>query len=373
MEGFTGAVSRRALGRSVARLRERVTLSTVESAAETLFVPALIALLFIVLSLTTPHFFTSLNITNILVQASVLAIIAFGATFVILSGELDISMASVVALVSVVAALVMQDTGSIVLGVAAGVLLGGAVGAINGLVTTLLRVPSFIATLAMLIIAQGLALGITNGSVVAPLPDGVIDITDSHFAGIRMILWITIVVFFALLFLQRTVFGVRVLAVGGDRDAARLAGVYVDRVRFMCLVISGTTAGIAGVVLTARVASGNPTAGGGGILTLTAVAAIVIGGNYIFGGRGSVARTLAGVVLVTVIVNGLQLNGIREDIQQVTIGCVLILATSVDALRAGLRRRARSTYDAAEADGDRRSLARASPEPARSNRTAEPS
>jgi len=349
--------------------RSWTILSRIETGAEYAFVPGLIALISVYLSLTTPFFFTSQNVTNILVQGSVLAIIAFGTTFVVLSGELDISMGSVVALVSVVAASVMQSAESIPLGLLVGVLLGAAVGAVNGLVVTILRVPSFIATLAMLIIAQGLALGITDGSVVAPLPDGVTSVTDDELLGLRLILWITVAVFCVLLFLQRTLFGVRVFAVGGDRDAARLAGVRVDRVRFMCLVISGLTAGIGGVLLTARVASGHPTAGGGGILTLTAVAAIVIGGNYVFGGRGSVARTLAGVLLISIIVNGLQLKGIEEDVQQVTIGCVLILATSVDAARAALRRRARAVLIPAT-EGDPGSLEGAPPERAKADGAA---
>ncbi len=318
--------------------------------ADLLFVPAVTVGLALYFSAANPYFLTSLNITNIFVQGAELAIVAFGVTFVILAGELDLSVGSGVALTSVVSSLAMRDIG-ILPGVLVGLGMGIGIGVFNGIVVTRLHVPSFIATFGMLVIASGIATAVTNGGVIAGLPLSIGNLANDSFLGIRWIVWLTIFVFLGLYFLQtQTAFGTRVFAVGGNRQAAHLSGIKVDRIRFLVFAISGITVGIAGVALTARLESGQPNAGQG--LELDAIAAIVIGGTSIFGGRGSLSRTLWGVLLIVVLRNGLDLQGVDDNLKQVIIGSVLIAAASADFVRRRLgRRRQRSKTLIAAASG----------------------
>jgi ribose transport system permease protein len=306
--------------------------------ADLLFVPTVIVVLVVYFSSVNEFYLTSQNITNILVQGAVLAIVALGVTYVILSGELDLSVGSGVALASVVAAFVMRDTSSILLGIVAALGVGMFIGVVNGLIVTRLEVPSFVATFGMLVIAHGIALAATDGGVVAGLPLGIGDLALEGFLGIRWIVWIAIALFAVLWFVQtQTAFGVRIFAVGGNRTAAHLAGVNVNRVRLLAFVISGVAVGLGAIALTARLESGQPN--GGILLELDAIAAIVIGGTSIFGGRGSVVRTLAGVLLIAVLRNGLDLQGVGDDLKQIIIGLVLITAASVDFVRRRMARR----------------------------------
>lgn len=307
-----------------------------------LFVPAVLLALLVYLSATTEGFAERENLTNIILQGSVLAIVAFGMTFVILAGELDLSVGSGVALVSVVGALVMRDTGSVAVGVLAGVGTGLALGLVNGLVVTRLEVPSFIATLATLVIAGGLALALTNGAVVGRLPDGIGALASDTFLSFRWLIWLVLAVFVVLYVVQRkTTFGIRVVSVGGNSEATRLSGIDVRRVRMLCFVLSGICVGIAGMALTSRVESGQPNAGG--LLALTAIAAVVVGGTSLNGGRGSVVKTLWGVLLLAVLENGLDVKGVNPDAQQAIIGTVFIAAASADFVRERLRRRVTET------------------------------
>jgi ribose transport system permease protein len=299
----------------------------------------------IYLSVVNEFFLTQLNITNIALQGATLAIVAFGLSFVIFAGELDLSVGAGIALVSVVASTVMRDTGSILLGVLTCLAVGVALGTTNGLIVTKLRVPSFIATFGMLTIIQGVALAMTDGAVVAGVPQSLGNLANEGFLGIRWALWLVIGVFVTLFFVQtQTSFGVRVFAVGGNREASRLSAVPVDRVILICFMITGVCVGLGGLVLTSRVQSGQPNAGG--LLALTAIAAIVVGGNNLLGGRGSISRTLWGVLLISVLENGLQLEGVNDDVQRIVIGTVFIAAASAEFFRRYLRRRARAAEEA---------------------------
>jgi ribose transport system permease protein len=307
--------------------------------ADVLFVPFVLLALALYLTFSTEFFLTSLNLTNLLTQAAVLAVVAFGLTFVILCGELDLSVGASMALASVVGAMVMRDHGgSIILGLLATLGIGVLIGLINGLVVTKLEVPSFIATLGMMTIAAGVALALTNGAVVGGVPPSIGGLVTDSFLGVRWVLWLVLAVFFALFFVQaQTGFGVRVFAVGGNREASRLSAIPVDRIRVLCFLITGFCVGIAAFILLARVQSGQPNAGD--LLSLTAIAAIVVGGNNLLGGRGSISRTFWGVLLIAVLTNGLQLKGIDDSIQQIIIGVVFIAAASADFVRRQLRRR----------------------------------
>jgi ribose transport system permease protein len=327
------------------RIRRRIDRVKGDGWGDVLFVPAVLLALVIYLAYANEFFFTDTNITNIGLQGATLAIVAFGVTFVILSGELDLSVGSGVALVSVVGAIVMRDTGSIALGVVACIGTGATLGLVNGLIVTKLQVPSFIATFGTLTIAQGIALALTDGSAIAGVPRELGNLANESFLGIRWAIWLVAAVFAALLFVQtQTKFGVRVYAVGGNREASRLSAIPVDRTVLMCFVISGICVGIGGLVLTSRVQSGQPTAGG--LLALMAIAAIVVGGNNLLGGRGSVTRTLWGVLLIAVLENGLLLEGVEDNLRRVIIGAVFIGAASAEFFRRRLRRRARAAEEA---------------------------
>jgi ribose transport system permease protein len=318
-------------------IREQVPHFT--SLIEPLFVPLVIVIFVAYLSATNEVFATWGNINNVLGQMVILGIASLGVTFVILGRGLDLSVGAGVALASVFASSVMVNTGSAWLGMLAGLGTGVGVGMLNGFFVTTLQVPPFIATLGMLVIVRGVGLSYTDGGVIFGLPESFTDIGRGQFLAIQYIVWLMIATFVVLHFVQRrTVFGIWVYAIGDNPEAARLAGIPVNRVRFLTYVISGVTMGLAGLALTARVESGQPN--GGQLLELFAIAAVVIGGTSLFGGRGSIARTLLGVLLIVVLKNGLDVQGVSFDVQQVIIGLVFIGAASVDFVRRQLERRA---------------------------------
>jgi ribose/xylose/arabinose/galactoside ABC-type transport system permease subunit len=320
------------------RLIHRLKRARGEGWGDLLFVPLVCLAIAIYLSIANQYFLTSLNLTNVLLQATILAIVAFGSTFVLISGELDLSVGAGVALVSVISAWTMLHTGSIPLGLLAGMGAGVLLGLINGFIVTRLEVPSFIGTFATLVIANGIALAITKGGTIFGLPAGLGDLANSKFLGFEWIIWWMVAVFIVAYFIQsQTAFGTRIFAVGGNPEAARLSGIPVKRIHFICFLISGISVGIAGLALTARVESGQPNAAA--LLNLEAVAAIVVGGTSLYGGRGSVARTVWGVLLLTLIDNGLDLQQINPDLKNVTLGLVLIAAASADFFRRRLRER----------------------------------
>ncbi|SEH46975.1 monosaccharide ABC transporter membrane protein, CUT2 family [Mycolicibacterium rutilum] len=299
---------------------------------DTAFVPGVLLLLIVYLGATNDAFLSTMNITNVLTQASILAIVSFAATFVIMAGQLDLSMGSASALISVLGATAMVQTGSALQGIAVCLAVGVVLGLLNGAIVTYLEVPSFIATLGTMIICGAIALALTNGGVVTGLPEGFRSLSTLRIAGLPLLVWLTVVVFFVLWWLQRqTVFGYRVLAVGGNAEAARLSGISIQRITMLVFLITGVASALAGLALLIRVQSGQPNANA--TLALEAIAAVVVGGTSLNGGRGSIVRTLWGVLLIAVLRNGLDISGISEDYKNVVVGAVLIAAASVDFLR----------------------------------------
>ena len=312
-----------------------------DSWVDLFFVPALLVSLVVFFSVTADGFFTHQNLTNLVLQGAILAIVSFAMTYVILEGELDLSVGSGVALVSVVAAIVMRDTGSIALGALAGIGIGLLIGLINGIVITKFEVPSFIATLAMLAIVFGVSLELSNGAIIAGAPEELGHLATKSFLGVRWLIWLVAAVFVALFL----VFGIKVMSVGGNREAARLSGINVDRVRQQTFVMVGFAVGIAGLVLVSRTQQGQPNAES--LLALMSIAAVVVGGTSLLGGRGSVARTLWGVLIIMVLDNGLDVSAVSPDVKQVVIGVVFIAAASADFVRRRARvRRAEAEFEA---------------------------
>ena len=300
---------------------------------DALFVPGLLVLLLIALSLLSPVFFTQRNLAQILLQASTLGICAVGATFVIICGDLDLSLGANVALSGVLSAIaISQWQWNWILGSLFGVGVGVLIGLINGLLSAYARVPAFIATLGTGVLASGVAIWLTNGLTVSGLPDAFGALATTKILGLQSFVWFMFATFIVGgIALHLSNFGIRTFAVGGNRDAAFLAGISVNRVRLANFVIAGLCGGIAGVLLTSRVQAGQP--GISQILTLYATAAVILGGTSILGGQGSLIRTFFGVLLIAVVQNGLDILGIDYSLQQVAVGAVFILAACSEAFR----------------------------------------
>lgn len=290
--------------------------------------PLAVLILVIVLTVSTDLFLTGRNLRNVGLQASALAAIAFGQTVVILTGGLDLSVGAIVALVSVVTALAMVEFG-MPLGILLGVLTGVAVGVVNGLVVTRLRVFPFIATLAMMSIAGGLALRISNGTPVAGLPAEFTLIASTRIVGVPLplVMAVTLLVLVFLL-LRYTRLGRNIYAVGGNPQAAHLSGIDTRGVVLIAYVISAFCAAIGSIILSARVGSGQPSIGDS--LPLESVAAVVLGGVSLFGGRGSVINVAFGVAFISLLSNGLNLNVVQSYTQMMVIGAALIVAVALD-------------------------------------------
>lgn len=318
--------------------------------AEAVFAPLAMVTLFVVLSLASDAFLTRGNLTNVATQMAVLAIIAFGVTIVMIGGAFDLSVGSQAALHGSVAALVMADTGSILAGVVAGLASGVLFGAVNGALVTGLAINPFIVTLGTLVIARGIALAITDARPVTGLPPELREFGLGAPLGLPWLVWLMVACFVVAAYvLHVTPFGLRVFAVGGNREAARLAGIRVNRVLVGAFVLSGFFAAVAGTAVTARLRSGQPTVGA--FLELFAVAAVVLGGSSLYGGRGAMWRTLVGVTIIAMIQNGLNLLNVPAAYQQIAIGTVFILAASSDLLRLGLRRRLAGRHPAMQVGG----------------------
>jgi ribose transport system permease protein len=281
----------------------------------------------LILAVAADSFFTSRNLLNVLRQNAFTAVLAAGMTFVILTGGIDLSVGSVVGLAGVLCAGAMAGGHGVIAGVAAGLAAGAIVGAINGLVVTRLRMPAFVITLATMMVARGAALKYTDARTIYGLPDAFAMFSTDAAA----IAAIAIVFVVSWLVLTRTPFGRYVYAVGGNAEAAWLSGVRVRRVTTLVYLISGVAAGIAGIMAASRLHVGYPRAGE--FAELDSIAAVVVGGTSLFGGRGSIWGTLAGVLFIGILNNGLNLYNVSPYDQMIAKGAVLAVAASLDRWR----------------------------------------
>lgn len=301
---------------------------------------AVVGVVWLIFALLSPYFLTLDNIRAIFVDSSNIAIIATGLTVVIIAGEIDLSIGAVQAMTgSIAAVIIIQQGVPWVAGVLIAVACGGAIGLINGLLTTRLYLPSFVVTLAMLGVAQGLAFFATQNTPISEFPGGYLALGTSRVYGVPTATIIALVVLVVVhLMLHRTTAGRHIFAVGGNPRAAVLAGINVERVKANTLVLSGTCAGIGGVLLSSRLNAGAGNFGSGDLLP--AVAAVVIGGTSLAGGLGSVWGTAAGVVLLASISDGLIVINVQDYYQQIAVGLIIIgamLLNSVMQRGTGLR------------------------------------
>lgn len=287
---------------------------------------------FAAMALINDNFLTSSNLFNLARQASIIAILAAGMSLAILTGGIDLSVGPVMALSGTVMAGLMVAGMPPSVAIIAGLLVGAAFGAINGAFVAFAGMPPIIVTLATMGIARGLALIYTGGYPISGLPAEFAFFGRGSLAGIEMPIIIMIAVFaIGYVLLSHTATGRYLYAIGGNEEATRLSGIRVSRYKMLVYVLSGTTAAIAGLILTSRLMSGQPNAGVG--FELDAIAAVVLGGAAITGGRGMILGTLVGALLLGVLNNGLNLMGVSPYLQNVIKGCIILLAIYISRKR----------------------------------------
>jgi len=281
----------------------------------------------VVLALATDAFFTVDNLSNVLRQNAFPAVIAAGMTFVILTGGIDLSVGSVVALSGVLCADAMVHGWGVPTSLLIGIGIGVLVGLANGLIVTSVRVPPFVVTLATMLVIRGASFKYTDARTISGLPTSFAALSQSW--SMALVLVVTFAV--SWLLLMRTPFGRHVYATGGNREAAWLSGVRVNQVLLKVYVLCGAGAGLAGVLVASRLSAGYPRAGE--LYELDAIAAVVVGGTSLMGGRGSIWGTLAGAFFIGILNNGLNLYNVSPYDQMMAKGAVFLAAASLDRWR----------------------------------------
>lgn len=295
-------------------------------------VTAALLVLVIIMAIIAPYFWTANNLLEIIRQVSAIAIIAAGGTFVILTSGIDLSVGSALGLTAMVAIVLADGSSSAVVCVLAAIAVGAVVGAINGFFVARFALPAFIVTLAALTYLRGFVYVGTGGTTLVPDSVPFSWIGQGNLLGIPVAALVMVLVYIVgWVLLERTVFGRQVYAIGGNAQAARLSGIPVRRVIFLVYVIAGMCAGIAGIIVSARLESAVPVLGTG--YELNAIAAIVLGGTSLMGGRGSLMGTLVGTLFIAVLSNGMTLLNVQSFYQQIIMGAVILTAVLVDRIR----------------------------------------
>jgi ribose/xylose/arabinose/galactoside ABC-type transport system permease subunit len=288
-----------------------------------------IILLSVYMSIVRPVFLTSGNLVNVLRQVSMNGILAVGITFVILTGGIDLSVGAVVAVTSVIAGRMLDEGHGIVAAITLGMLAALIFGLMNGSLIAIGRIPPFIATLSTMAIARGFALVYSNGRPYLIQRETFLAIGKGSSMGVPNPIWILLVVcVLAFIVLNFTVFGRHVYAFGGNRQAAKLAGVRTKLIEISVYTIAGVLAGITAIILSARISSGQPTAGQG--FELDAIAAAAIGGTSMIGGSGTIGGTIMGFIIIGIMINSLTLLGVSSFYQQIVKGFIIIAAVMLD-------------------------------------------
>jgi ribose transport system permease protein len=289
-------------------------------------------------ALTTPSFRDFGNLNNLILQVSIIAIVAVGSTIVIFAGGIDLSPGSAIALMTVVFASAVKLWGvpfvpAMVMTVVIGLLLG----LLNGALTAYLRIPSFITTLAALSAFRGVAFMFNNGSPVSQVSPLLEPIFYGRVLGLPLPLYYVAAIYaLGFWFLRYTAAGRSIYAVGGNANAARLSGIDVRRTQLLAFAIAGVCAAFGAILMAARLNSGSPNYGVG--LELSAIAAAVIGGASLAGGRGNILNSVIGAMTIVVVQNGLNLNAVPTSVQNVVTGAIIVLAVGIDMWRAEITR-----------------------------------
>ncbi len=292
-----------------------------------------VLLLSLLLSIASPYFLTTGNLSNILVQASVIALLAGGQTFVILTGGVDLAVGALTALCGAVAGHLMIKLGVPVLpAIAAALAIGAAVGLFNGYLVAYVGIPAFIVTLGGLTLWRGLAFEATGGFDNAGMPEPLPFIGYGEFAGVPMPIVISAIYFVVMAFvLSSTKLGRYVYAMGSNEMGARQVGINIKAYKLAVYVVCGLSCALGAIVLMARMDSSSGKMAQ--MFELDAIAAVILGGTSLFGGRGSIWGSLLGAILITMVRNGMNLLEISQFKQMMAIGAVVIVAVWIDVLR----------------------------------------
>ncbi|GAA0178794.1 ribose ABC transporter permease [Clostridium sediminicola] len=288
-------------------------------------------ILCIIASLVSPRFLTTSNMMNVLTQVSVNAVLAIGMTFVILSGGIDLSVGSILAISGAVAATIIGSTGSVLLSVIVAIVIGGLIGLFNGLVVAKGRIQAFIVTLASMTIFRGVTYVFTNGTPISRLGDAFGALGNKRILGNNLplpVIFTVIVLILAYYILSETRYGRYLYALGGNEDSARLSGIDTNKIKTLVYVVSGAAAALSGIIVTSRIGSASPNAGMG--FELDAIAAVVIGGTSLSGGEGSVIGTMVGALIIGVLNNSLNLMNVSPFYQAIIKGIVILAAVLID-------------------------------------------
>jgi ribose/xylose/arabinose/galactoside ABC-type transport system permease subunit len=294
------------------------------------FVYFILVILIITFTLLSDKFFQFENFASIGRQTAMVSLIAFGGTFVITTGNIDLSVGSIVGLVGVISAMTLRAGFGVIGSSLSGLAAGTLIGLINGLLTAKVGIPAFLVTLGTMQIARGIALTVTNTRAII-----IINNTFTRIWGAGAIVGIPTSIFWTCLFFlicfwlyHYTYFGNYVKAVGGNKTAAKYSGINTDKITIMVFVIAGFLASVAGLLMAARLKGGRPEVGGG--MELDAVAAVILGGTALAGGKGKMLNTLVGSLIMGVIINGLIILGVQSNIQQIIKGAIIIAAVSLN-------------------------------------------
>lgn len=288
----------------------------------------------IVLSILTPRFFTVQNLTNLVRQTAIIGVVSLGMTYVIISGGIDLSVGSVLAFSGISGALMMVNGMPILLAVVIALALGAGLGLISGIAIHDGRVPPFVATLGMMTAARGLTMLVSDARMVTGLPRPFVQFAQLSFFGLPalFVVWL-ILILGSIVVTQFTRFGRNVFAMGSNREAARLSGINLRLNTYGVYMVSGFLSGVAGVLMTSRLANGVPTAGQ--MYELDAIAAAVVGGASLMGGEGTIIGTVVGAMIIATIRNGGNLLGVNPFVLQVLIGVLIVVAVMIDQINKG--------------------------------------
>jgi ribose transport system permease protein len=292
----------------------------------------ILVLIVLALALFNDRFLSYGNISNLLRQTSIIGIISIGVTFVIISGGIDLSVGSVLALSSVITSLLSKAGVPIPIAIALSLVTGILVGALMGVVIFEGSVPPFIATLSGLTILKGIVMLLSGARKIVGLPDALIDFAVYKFLGIpgMALIWILIIII-SMIIAGKTIFGRSIFALGSNRESARLSGINIRITTYSVYAFSGFTSALAGILMTARLAGGSPTAGTG--YEMDAIAAVVLGGASLSGGIGSISGTVIGTLIIAVIKNGGNLLGINPFVLDIIIGVLILVAVTFDQVQ----------------------------------------
>lgn len=301
---------------------------------EQLGVALALVVLVALMAFIAPYFWTTGNLIEVMRQVSAIAILAAGGTFVILTAGIDLSAGSALGVTAMVAIICANAELPAILSIVAAIAAGAVIGAINGVFVARFMLPAFIVTLAALTYLRGVVYVGTGGTTVIPGEVTYSWIGQSSVLGVPYAVLIMLAVYVGgWLLLNRTVFGRQIYAIGGNKEAARLSGIPVRRVIMMTYVIAGVAAGIAGLIVASRLESAVPDLGSG--YELDAIAAIVLGGTSLMGGRGSLVGTFIGALFIAVLSNGMTLMNVASFYQDIIMGVVILIAVLIDRLRRG--------------------------------------